>query len=116
RHIADQRIAVLLVAQDAGFWTRLDRAAHNPYIGTMNLPATSQRPVAAEQFKKAPAIFVDLLSLVFVKTGEIERVFGHCTNSTQAGREGVGETSLFQRRAHQRAHTVTLAPVESGAG
>jgi hypothetical protein len=83
-------------------------------VGAMNLPATGQRPAAFEQFEESPAILVNVFGVVFIESGEVQRVFQHRADTAHPGREGVNETVIFQRGANQAAHALAFAPVETG--
>src|ERR1700686_1647467 len=80
----------------------------------MNLPAAGERPIAVEELEKTAPVFVNVLSGIFVKAGQVERGLRHRADAAQSRGESISEAVLFQRRANQSAHAVALAPVEPG--
>ncbi len=80
----------------------------------MDLPATSEGPSARKELEKPAAILQNVLGLVFIETGETQRVLWHVADAAEAGRETVDETVPFEWGANERAHTINLAPVEAG--
>jgi len=54
-------------------------------VGAMNLPAAGQRPAACEQFEESAAILVNVFGLVFIESGEVQRVFQHRADAAYPG-------------------------------
>src|SRR5689334_4513397 len=81
----DQRVAVNVVAQHAGFWLRFLLGLDHAHVGAVSLPATGQRPVTFEEFEKASTILVNVLRVVFVEAGEVQRVFRHRADTAESG-------------------------------
>jgi len=114
RSVTDQSIAVIVVAQHAGFWARLICGMDDAHIDAVNLPAAGQQPGAVEQLEKAPPVLVNILRVVFIETGKIERAFRHWADAAEPGRKRVRETARFERRTNQGPHAVAFAPIKSG--
>src|SRR5438067_1325292 len=74
RSVADERIAVLIVAENAGLWFRFLRIVNDANIRAVNLPTTGQRPDALEELEKAAPVFVNVFRFVFIEAGKVQRV------------------------------------------
>src|SRR5438552_15615953 len=48
-------------------------------------------------FEKASTVFVDVLSVVFVKAGQVKGVLRHKTDAAQPGRESIGKAVLDRK-------------------
>lgn len=84
RRGADERITVLVVAEDAGSWHCFFFSLNDAHIGAVNLPAAGQRPVAVEELEKAAAVLVNVFGIVFIEAGEIQRVLRHGTDAAES--------------------------------
>src|SRR5262245_28565066 len=83
--VADEGVAILIVAEDAGLLPRIAFRMDHADIGAMNLPTSGQGPFTVEETKKAAPVFVDIFRFVFVEAGQVERVFGHRTDAADPG-------------------------------
>ena len=70
--------------------------------------------MAGEELEKATPILQNVFRRVFVKAGEVERIFGHGADTAASGRESICEARVFQRPTDQRADAFVLAPIEAG--
>src|SRR6266511_5812726 len=71
RQVADECVAILIVAKHAGLWLRVCLVSDNAQVGAVKLPAAGQCPFAFEEFEKPATILVNVFGGVFVKTGEV---------------------------------------------
>src|SRR5438067_11588518 len=83
RSVADERIAVLIVAENAGLWLRFLRIVNDANIRAANLPTAGQRPDAFEELEKAAPVLVNIFCFVFIETGKVKRVLRKRTNADQ---------------------------------
>ena len=100
RRGADERVTVLIIAEHPGFLFRFDFGVNDAHVGAVNLPAPGERPVPSEELEEAAAIFVNVFGLVFVETGEVQRVRRHRTDAAESRRKCICETVAFQRGAN----------------
>ena len=112
--VADQGVTAFVIAEHVWCLLRFLVIMNDAYVGTVNLPAAGQDPVPCEEFEKTATILVNVFSVVFVKSGQVERLVGQGTNAAQPRGKSISETILFQRRAHQGAHAIAFVPVEPG--
>ena len=85
RGVTDQSVAVLVITEHAGFGHRVGFGMNDTNVGAMNLPAAGQRPAACEEFEKSPAILVNVFRLVFIKSGEVQRILQHGADAADPG-------------------------------
>ena len=71
RYVADQRVAVNIVARNAGFRFRFGFVCDHAHVGAVNLPAAGQGPGACEEFEEPAPVFVNVLGVIFVEAGEV---------------------------------------------
>src|SRR5258708_38825772 len=67
--VADQRVAVNVIAQDAGFCLRFQLVMNDADVGAVYLPTSGQCPVALEEVEKTPAGFLENFPGLVLKAG-----------------------------------------------
>ena len=85
RSATNKRIAVLIVAENAGLRFCFLRIVNDAHIRPVNLPTTGQRPIAFEELEKAAPVLINIIRLVFIETGKVQRVLREGTNAAQPG-------------------------------
>src|SRR5881398_2773004 len=70
---ANERVAVLIVAENAGLWFRFLRIVNDANIRVVNLPTTGERPDAFEELEKAAPVLVNIFRFVFIEAGKVQR-------------------------------------------
>src|SRR5436190_15166724 len=85
RGVADQSITVLVIPEHTGPRTGFGYGTNDPNVGAVYLPTTGQRPIAVEQFEKAAPVLVNVFRVVFIKAGEVQRVFRHGADAAATG-------------------------------
>src|SRR5437588_9332428 len=83
RSATNKRIAVLIVAENAGLWLRFLRIVNDANIRAVNLPTAGQRPDAFEELEKAAPVLINIFCFVFIETGKVKRVLRKRTNAAQ---------------------------------
>src|SRR5436190_18936202 len=85
RRIANQGIAVLIVAEHAGLLVGILLRANGANVCAMYLPASGQRPFAGEEFEKTAAVLVDIFRVVFIEASEVQRTDRHRADAAKSG-------------------------------
>ena len=85
RRAADERVALLIVAEHAGLWFCFLGPVNHAHVRAVNLPTTGQRPDACEELEKAAPIFVNIFRFVFIEAGQVQRVTRERTDAAQPG-------------------------------
>lgn len=112
--VADDGVTVNRIAARVFGGFSIVTVPNYAHAGTMHLPATRQFPIAGKQLEKAPPILQNIFCRVFIKAGEVQRIFRHGANAATTGGKAIGKPSSLEGRANQGANPFVLAPVEPG--
>jgi len=66
------------------------------HFGAVDLPTTSQRPLARKKLEKAPAILQNVLRRVVMEAREAERIRRHVADAAETRRKAVYKTVFFE--------------------
>jgi hypothetical protein len=103
--VAEDRIAVNSVSQFVLGGLRVFAVFDDAHVCTMDLPTTSERPIAGKKLEKPATILQNVLRFVFIEPGEAQRSVGHWAHAAETSGEAIYKTILLERFTNEGSNS-----------
>jgi hypothetical protein len=101
----DDRIAVNSVSQFVLSGLSVLPIIDDANVCTMDLPTTSERPIAGKKLEKPTTILQNVLRFVFIEPGEAQCSVGHWAHAAETSGEAIYKTILLERFTNEGSNS-----------